>query len=103
MAALTSCLDRYASGYELKDGEKWPPKATKDTFNQRMARWFFFRPYLGVVMGPVFTWGTDILVKDASSLTNSATHLGFAAFVGGLLAKSIIDVIKGVFKNIFKS
>ena len=54
-------------------------------------------------MGPVFTWGTDILVKDASFFINSATHLGFAAFVGGLLAKSIIDVIKGVFKNIFKS
>lgn len=44
LAALTSCLDRYANGFELMDsGRKVPPPLSKEDekkqmFNRRMAR-----------------------------------------------------------------
>jgi len=69
VAALTSCLDRYANGFELEEsGKKIPPASKEDekkqTFNRRMARWFVFRPVLGVVVAPVFIWGIVYFVKD---------------------------------------
>lgn len=104
VAAFTSCLDRYATGFELEDGTKLPKEATgKETFNKRMARWFIFRPFLGLIVAPVFIWGMEYFVSDPAKYTSSINRLGFSAFVGGLLAKSVIDLIKGLFKNIFKS
>lgn len=107
VAALTSCLDRYANGFELLSGRKVPPPASKEekkeTFNRRMARWFVFRPVLGFVVAPVFIWGIENFVNDPAPFNSSRTKLGFSAFMGGLLAKSVIDLIKGLFKSIFKA
>ena len=107
VAALTSCLDRYANGFELElSGEKVPPAkegVKKETFNRRMARWFYFRPLLGLVVAPVFVWGLELFTDQAARFTASAAKLGFSAFMGGLLAKSVIDLIKGLFKNVFKA
>jgi RsiW-degrading membrane proteinase PrsW (M82 family) len=104
VAAFTSCLDRYATGFELEDGTKVPEGAKgKETFNKRMARWFVFRPFLGLLVAPVFIWGMEYFVSDPAKYTSSINRLGFSAFVGGLLAKSVIDLIKGLFKNIFKA
>ncbi|MGH9855446.1 MAG: hypothetical protein ACREBD_36890, partial [Blastocatellia bacterium] len=48
VAALTSCLDRYATGFEKEDGESYPPEAkSKEKFNRRMTHWFVIRPFLG--------------------------------------------------------
>lgn len=97
VAALTSCLDRYANGFELEDGKKVPDQALgKETFNRRMARWFVFRPFLGLLVAPTF------VEYDPARFTASADKIAFWAFVGGLLAKSFVDVIKGIFKNVFK-
>jgi hypothetical protein len=41
IAALTSCLNRYANGFELDGGAKYPEKAKGETFNRRMAGWFY--------------------------------------------------------------
>jgi hypothetical protein len=103
VAALTSCLDRYATGFEREDGTKFPEETKgKQTFNRRMARWFIFRPFLGLLIAPVFVWGMELFVKDAAPYRTSAQRLAFSAFLGGLLAKSVIDLIKGLFKNVFK-
>jgi hypothetical protein len=104
VAALTSCLDRYANGFELENGEKIPKEAKdKQTFNLRMSRWFIFRPFLGLLVAPVFLWGLTLLVKEPTAFTSSIERLGFTSFLAGLLAKSVIDLIKNLFKNIFKA
>jgi hypothetical protein len=96
VAALTSCLNRYANGFELENGKRVPDQAVGETFNRRMALWFIFRPFLGLIVAPVFVWGIE------TRYISSSDKLGFWGFVGGLLAKSVIDLIKGLFKSIFK-
>jgi hypothetical protein len=104
IAALSSSLERYATGYEISSGKKMPEALNeeknqgKETFNARMTGWFFVRPFLGFVIAPVFLWGLVFLVKDSNSWRE---HAGFTAFVGGLLAKSVVDLIKNLFKNVF--
>jgi hypothetical protein len=101
IAALTSCLDRYARGFEREDGTKEPKEAKGETFNHRMARWFLVRPFLGLVVAPLFLFGTEFFVKEPGVFRDSAQHVAFAAFLGGLLAKSVLDLIKNLFKNVF--
>jgi hypothetical protein len=103
VAALTSCLDRYANGFEREDGTKEPKEAKGETFNRRMARWFIVRPFLGLIVSPLFIWGIEFFVKDPKSFLDSAHHIAFSAFLGGLLAKSVLDLIKNLFKNIFRA
>ena len=71
VAALTSCLDRYAKGFELEDGTKVPAEAKGETFNRRMLRWFYVRPFLGFLVGPVTIWGIEFLVKDANAFRDT--------------------------------
>jgi len=103
VAALTSCLDRYANGFEREDGTKEPKEAKGETFNRRMARWFFVRPFLGFVVAPTFLWGIDFFGKDTDGFLDGPRHIAFSAFLGGLLAKSVIDLIKNLFKNVFRA
>lgn len=102
VAALTSCLDRYATGFERENGEPYPDKATGGKFNRRFARWLFTRPFLGAVVAPVFIWGLSLLTNNPREFQSSVETLGFTAFMGGLLAKSVLDLIKNLFKNVFK-
>jgi hypothetical protein len=103
IAALTSCLDRYAIGFERENGEPYPEKATGGKFNRRFARWLFVRPFLGAVVAPVFVWGLSHFTKAPQEFQSSAETLGFTAFMGGLLAKSVLDLVKNLFKNVFKT
>jgi hypothetical protein len=78
VAALTSCLDRYANGFELENGKKIPDQAAgKETFNRRMARWFVFRPFLGSMVAPVFIWGMAYFVSDSARYPSLQTKLVF--------------------------
>jgi len=103
VAALTSCINRYAAGLELDDGTKEPKEAKGETFNRRMGRAFYTRPFLGFVAGPVLIWGLELFAKNPEAFVSSRERLAFTAFMGGLLAKSVFDVIKNIFKNIFKT
>ena len=103
VAALTSCIDRYARGFELDDGRKEPEGVKGETFNRRMARAFYVRPFLGFVAAPVLIWGLAFFTRKVEESVNSPEHLAFMAFLGGLLAKSVFELVKGLFKNIFKS
>lgn len=100
VAALTSCLDRYATGFEREDGSPFPiaAKAGEGKFNRRFARWLFVRPFLGAVIAPVFVWGISHFVSTSQQWIET---IGFTAFMGGLLAKSVVDLIKRLFKNVF--
>jgi hypothetical protein len=109
VAALTSCLNRRALGVELESGRKLPPEpeekqeSTKERFNLALRDWFIFRPFLGLIVAPIFVWGIELLVKNAAAFTGSPRRLAFTAFMGGLLAKSVIELIKGLFKSVFKT
>jgi hypothetical protein len=103
VAALVSCLDRYATGFELENGMKVPKDATGETFNRRMSRWFFARPFLGVVVAPVLVWGIIFFVKEPEKFKSSSETLAFTAFLAGLLAKSVLGLIKDLFKSVFKT
>jgi len=103
VAALTSCLDRYSTGFEREDGKPYPLKieSGKGKFNRRFSRWLFVRPFLGAVVAPVFVWGMQFFTENPEQFLDN--KLGFTAFMGGLLAKSVLDLIKGLFKNVFKT
>jgi hypothetical protein len=103
VAALTSCLDRYATGFERENGEPFPEKATGGKFNRRFSRWLFTRPFLGAVVAPVFIWGLSHFTRNPHEFLSSAETIGFTAFMAGLLAKSVLDLVKNLFKNVFKS
>ena len=105
IAALTSCLDRYATAFELEDGKPFPENAKEGEgkFNRRFARWLFARPFLGAVIAPIFVWGLSHFTKNPEEFLASSEALGFTAFTGGLLAKSVVDLIKNLFKNVFKT
>ena len=105
IAALTSCLDRYAVGFEREDGKPYPDAAKQGEgkFNRRFARWLFVRPFLGAVVAPVFVWGLSHFAKSPDEFLGTSETLGFTAFMGGLLAKSVVDLIKGLFKNVFRA
>jgi hypothetical protein len=100
VAALTSCLDRYAIGFERENGKPFPEtaKAGEGKFNRRFARWLFVRPFLGAIIAPIFVWGVSHFVNTPQQWTET---IGFTAFMGGLLAKSVVDLIKRLFKNVF--
>lgn len=101
VAALTSCLDRYAIGFEREDGRPFPENAKEGAgkFNRRFARWLFARPFLGAIVAPVFVWGLSHFVSAPKQWTDT---IGFTAFVGGLLAKSVVDLVKRLFKDVFR-
>jgi hypothetical protein len=103
VAALTSCLDRYATGFERERGRPYPREASGGKFNRRFARWLFVRPFLGAVVAPVFVWGISHFTKDPQTFLSTSESMGFTCFMGGLLAKSILDLVKNLFKNVFKT
>lgn len=103
IAALTSCLDRYATGFERENGESYPKDAKEGKFNRRFSRWLFVRPFLGAVVAPVFIWGLSHFTGNYQDFLSSREALGFTAFLSGLLAKSVLDLVKNLFKNIFRS
>ncbi|MFO1113227.1 MAG: hypothetical protein U1E38_05400 [Rhodospirillales bacterium] len=103
IAALTSCLERYANGFERENGQKFPKEEPKDKFNRRFARGLVVRPFLGAVVAPVFIWGLSHFTKNPLEFQSPSETLGFTAFMGGLLAKSVLELVKNLFKNVFKA
>lgn len=100
VAALTSCLDRYSMGFERENGTSFPAevKPGTGTFNRRFARWLWVRPFLGAIIAPVFVLGIAHFAMNTQQWTGTPA---FTAFMAGLLAKSVVDLIKKLFKNIF--
>src|SRR5262245_66512934 len=90
-AALTSCLDRYAVGFERENGKPFPEEAKGGKFNRRFSRWLFTRPFLGAVVAPVFIWGLSRFTNTSEGFLSSAERLGFTAFMSGLIEKSVLD------------
>jgi hypothetical protein len=103
LAALTSCLTRYANGYERRSGAKFPPEAKGETFNARFAGWLLARPFLGFLIGPVLVLGITFFVAKPHEFCASVGCLAFTAFLSGLFAKSVVDLLKRLFKTTFNA
>jgi len=129
-SGLLSSLQRRASGWELEDGTKLPTNRDKNNtngqnndnremFSLRMSSFFMFRPFLGIIAGLVIYYGLDLLpglpeISDADgTLTKGESQLNlngpneifrtliFYSLIAGLFVKTMIDVLKGIFKSVF--
>src|SRR5215468_3077065 len=81
IAALTSCLDRYAIGFERERGKPFPKNAKRGEgkFSRRFSRWLFVRPFLGAVVAPIFVWGLSHFAKEPKEFLGSNELIGFTA------------------------
>lgn len=103
IAALVSALNRHAQGYEDKFGNAMPePEKSKERFTHGMYYWFLCRPLLGIFVGILVWWGLNANLLNIQISINQNT-LGFVTGLSGFLAKSFLEVLKGVFKNIFRT
>ena len=99
VAALISCLDRRANGFEAADGTAYPePSATKERFGWGMAEWLATRPALGLFMGGLVYIGIvgHILTVQSDSLQAKV----FWALLAGLFAKTLYDMLSGLLKSL---
>lgn len=103
VGGLTSCLERHAIGYELERGTSYPKEAKEGKFARRFAHGYFARPFLGALIVIPFIWGISQFTDSPDKFTDSLETLGFTAFMAGLLAKSVVELIKNLFKNVFRS
>jgi hypothetical protein len=103
IGALTSLLARYATGFELADGGRWPPNAEGEVYQQRIAFCFLMRPFLGALVAPLIVGGVSLFLTRHESFTNSVDAMMLASFVGGLYAKSILEAAKNAFKVVFRA
>lgn len=97
IAALLSALERRANGWELSNGWKYPRPEPRDKFQTSMVPMFVARPLLGSVMGVIlylYPWPAALAGSEGISV-------GFWGFVMGYLAKSFLEVVKGLFKSVF--
>lgn len=106
-AALLSALQRRASGWELEDGTAIPtrgdddPVQTKERFSLRMASFFIFRPFLGIIAGLIVYYGGDSLFDLNTEEPKQFKVIIFYCLLAGLFAKTLIEILKGIFKAMF--
>jgi hypothetical protein len=103
-AAFTSCLDRRANGFEDSLGNQSPKREDKvGRYNRGMYYWFLARPWLGAVTGAIAYWGiVNGVFTPSESTAVSLEGAAFSGFLAGLLAKSLLEILKGLLSKIFK-
>jgi len=102
-SALVSALDRHANGFEFSDGTAAPdPSAKKERFSQRMVYWFWVRPWLGGIVAVVVFLGFQAGFWKGAADMPSPARIAFYGFLSGLLAKSVLDILRALPKNVFR-
>jgi hypothetical protein len=105
-AALVSCLDRRAHGFEDSEGHQVPVSSDRvERFNEGMFPWFLIRPWLGAVVAAVVYWG---FVAGTGSPGTSTTdpapaRVAFLGLLSGLFAKIVLDLLRNIPKNVFRT
>ncbi|WP_299443302.1 hypothetical protein [uncultured Aquimarina sp.] len=101
VSALISALQRKANGWEFKNGLKYPNDSPKDKFSIRMSSFFMTRPILGILSGFIIYYGFQVIgVFQIHSEGLKEASLIFWSILAGLFAKSMIEKLKDVFKNL---
>ncbi|MFD2562660.1 hypothetical protein [Aquimarina rubra] len=101
ISALVSALQRKANGWEFKNGLKYPNESPKDKFSIRISSFFMVRPLLGILSGFVINYGfqaTRSFKLHSEGLDEAS--LIFWSILAGLFAKSLIEKLKDLFKNL---
>jgi len=105
-AAFVSALDRHAHGLEDKAGVGTPdPDVSRERFSERMFYWFLGRPWLGAVVSVAVFWGIlggDLTPDGASRTDLSGPNVAFYGLLAGLFAKSVLDILRNLPKNVFR-
>jgi len=104
ISALISALQRKANGWEFKNGLKYPNDSPKDKFSIRISSFFIIRPILGILSGFIIYYGFQTIGNfkiNSEGLEESS--LVFWSILAGLFAKSMIEKLKDVFKNLIGS
>ena len=102
-AALVSTLERHAQGLEdNKRGATPDPTTRKERFSERMFYWFIMRPWLGGAVAAAVFWG--FVARDSSPGAQGlpTTRVAFYGMLAGLFAKSVLDILRALPKNVFK-
>jgi hypothetical protein len=100
VAALLSINERVAYGWVFRSGNRTPaPDEKKERFNARLVRGFVSRPFVGVVAGLLVFFGcvSGVLWKVPQESTFTLT---FWCLLGGIFAKTLLDKLKEVLKNL---
>ncbi|MDH7448333.1 hypothetical protein [Aquimarina sp. 2201CG14-23] len=101
VSALISVLQRKANGWEFKNGMKYPDEFPKDKFSVRMSTFFAIRPILGILSGFIIYYGFQIIgVFKYRTEEFDESNVIFWSLLAGLFAKSMIEKLKDVFKNL---
>lgn len=103
LGALTSLLSRYANGFELEDGTRYPAATEGEVYYRRIAFCMLMRPVLGALVAPLIVVGVVLFTKQHEDYKGSADAITVIAFIGGLYAKSAIDAAKTAFKVVFRA
>ena len=105
-AAFVSALERHAQGLEDRMGGATPdPTAKKERFSERMFYWFLARPWLGAVVGAAVFWGLsggDLGTDATTARPLSGPRVAFYGLLSGLFAKSVLDILRNLPKNLFR-
>ena len=104
VAVLISCLNRYATGFKRGDGTLYPAAAKPESekFSRRFRNWLWVRPFLGAPVAPVFIWGLSHFTNNPQEFTTSNWLVGFTAFMAGLLAESVLELVKNFFIRLWE-
>jgi ABC-type Fe3+-siderophore transport system permease subunit len=103
--ALVSALERHANGLEDRDGAAMPdPEKPKERFSERMFYWFTMRPWLGAVVAAGVFWGLSSgqWQESSSGTPLLPSRVAFYGFLSGLFAKSMLDILRNLPKNVFR-
>jgi hypothetical protein len=103
--ALVSALDRHANGFEDKKGDTTPESSEKkERFSERMFYWFVMRPWLGAVVATGVFWGlaSGQWPEAGAAASFSTSRVALYGLVTGLFAKSLLDILRNIPKNVFR-
>jgi hypothetical protein len=103
VGALTSLLARYATGFALEDGTRVPAQADGEVYDRRIGFCLLMRPVLGLLVAPLLVAGVALFFKSHEDFKGSADAVTIVAFIGGLYAKSVLEVAKNAFKVVFRA
>jgi len=98
-SALLSALERKANGWEDKKGNKYPNDEPRDKFSQRMATFFLFRPFFGILAGLIIYFGMQAKLLGDTGISDPAKVI-FWSLLSGLFIKTLMEKLKDVFENL---
>jgi len=103
VSALRSVMDRRAHGWEFSTGLKYPEEQPPDKFSRGMVSSFLLRPVLGGALGWIVYVGAlsgYLFPAGDPRMEGWVEKMIFWSFLGGLFAKTLLDKLNELFKQL---